>query len=149
MFLHLASDTLAGDGLKVVHWGEIHIAIRGAAHDGLGQGMLAGPLQLAASAACPAPESHRGETIETSFGFPSVNVPVLSMTRVSTLRQHFQRLGVLEQHADHRAFTCGHHDGHGCGQAQRARQAMINTATALITACARRGSGPQMPQAAS
>ena len=38
-------------------------------------------------------------TIETSRGLPSVSVPVLSTTRVSTRSRTLERLGILDQHA--------------------------------------------------
>ncbi len=60
-------------------------------------------------------------TTQTSFGLPSVSVPVLSTTSVSTLRRTSMRLGVLEEHAHGRALAGGDHDRHRRGQAQRAR----------------------------
>ena len=43
--------------------------------------------------------------LRTSSGLPSVSVPVLSTTSVSTFRSDLDRLGVLEQDADGRALA--------------------------------------------
>ena len=48
----------------------------------------------------------------------------------------------LEEHTRLRCTSGAHHDRHLRGEAEAHGQAMITTATALTSACARRGSGP-------
>ena len=62
-----------------------------------------------------------GDRPSTSRGLPSVSVPVLSTTSVSTFSQHLERLGVLDQHAGVRAAPGADHDRHRRGQPERAR----------------------------
>jgi hypothetical protein len=54
-------------------------------------------------------------------GRPTVSVPVLSITSVSTLLQPFQRLGVADQDAGRGAAPDADHDRHRRGEAERAR----------------------------
>ncbi len=62
-----------------------------------------------------------GRDRRTSRGFPSVSVPVLSTTSVSTLPRTLDRLRVLEQHARAGALAGRDHDRHRRRQPQRAR----------------------------
>ena len=59
-------------------------------------------------------------TILTTRGFPSVSVPVLSMTSVSDLLQSFQRFGGLDEHAERGALADADLDRHRRGQPERA-----------------------------
>ena len=56
----------------------------------------------------------------TTFGRPSVSVPVLSTTSVSTCLHALQRLGVLDQHAGLRAAADADHDRHRRRKPERA-----------------------------
>ena len=93
------------------------------------------PATIAAASGCSLPRSRlaasRSElalgrspasgTTVTSVGLPSVSVPVLSTTSVSTFSQHLERLGVLGQHAQRRAPARRHHDRHRRREPERAR----------------------------
>ncbi len=80
-------------------------------------------------------------------GFPSVRVPVLSTTRVSTFsrRSRASALRIRTPAAAPRPVATMIDIGVARPRAQG--QAMISTDTALTTACARRGSGPNSSQA--
>ena len=69
------------------------------------------------------------------FGLPSVSVPVLSTTSVSTFSKISERLGVLDQHARPapRARSPTMIDI-GVASPSAQGQAMIRTATALTSA---------------
>ena len=56
----------------------------------------------------------------SSVGLPSVRVPVLSTTSVSTRCEAFQRLGIAHQHAGLGAAAGRDHDGHRRRQPERA-----------------------------
>ncbi len=73
-------------------------------------------------AAAPRPRSSRAPARSAvTRGLPSVSVPVLSTTSVSTLREQFERFGVPDQHAGLRAPPGADHDRHRRRQAERAR----------------------------
>ena len=78
----------------------------------------------------------------TSRGLPSVSVPVLSTTSVSTLLQGFEGLGVLDQHAGCRAPARADHDRHRRGQAQRAGAGDDQHRHGVDQGVRQRGSGP-------
>ena len=81
-----------------------------------------------------------------SFGLPSVSVPVLSTTSVSTFSQRLERFGVLDQDARVCAAPVPTMIDIGVARPRAHGQAMISTATALTSACASRGSGPTIAQ---
>ena len=54
-------------------------------------------------------------------GLPSVSVPVLSTTSVSTLLERLQRFSRADQDPGARAASGRHHDGHRRGEPERAR----------------------------
>ena len=60
-------------------------------------------------------------TTDTTRGLPSVSVPVLSTTSVSTFSMHLERFRILDQHAGLRAASRPHHDRNRSRQPQRAR----------------------------
>ena len=59
-------------------------------------------------------------TIATTFGLPSVSVPVLSMTRVSIFSIRSRCLGILDQNPRLGAASYTHHDRHRRSEAERA-----------------------------
>ena len=94
------------------------------------------PATIAAASGCSLACSRRPRAAATSAsverrrsahdarraaGLPSVSVPVLSTTSVSTVSQPLERLGVAEQHAERRAAAGRHHDRHRRREAERAR----------------------------
>ena len=61
--------------------------------------MLAGALEAGGKPQHLASSKPRPRTMATTLGLPSVSVPVLSTTSVSTFSMRFERLGILDQHA--------------------------------------------------
>ena len=116
--------------------------------DGRRQRVLAAALQAGGQAQqLVGVDARRGLDRRRSRGLPSVSVPVLSTTSVSTCAQRLQRLGVLGSARPAVAprpvptmidIGVARPSAHG--------QAMISTATALTSACASRGSGPDSAQ---
>ena len=82
----------------------------------------------------------------TSSGLPSVSVPVLSTTSVSTLRMTSNASAFLNNTPKVAPRPVPTMMDIGVANPRAQGQAMIRTATAFITAKARRGSGPQSPQ---
>ena len=77
--------------------------------------------RLAARRSTSSSSNPGAATTRTSRGLPSVSVPVLSTTSVSTCSSSLERLGVLDQHARLRAAPGADHDRHRRRQAERAR----------------------------
>ena len=82
----------------------------------------------------------------TSLGLPSVSVPVLSTTSVSTLRISSTASAFLNRTPRVAPFPIATMMDIGVASPSAHGQAMISTATALTMACARRGSGPHTAQ---
>ena len=75
----------------------------------------------AAAIRIPLPSSRRSGTIAVTRGLPSVNVPVLSTTSVSTLSSRSSASAERDQHADAGApLPMADHDRHRRRKAQRA-----------------------------
>ena len=88
-------------------------ALLRAADDRRGQRVLAARSRLAASRSSSSSTRCRRRCRPlTSFGLPSVSVPVLSTTSVSTFSQQLERLGVLDQHAGAAPRAGADHDRH-------------------------------------
>jgi hypothetical protein len=68
----------------------------------------------------------------TTAGLPSVSVPVLSTTSVSTFLHALERLGILDQDAGLRAASDPTMIDIGVARPSAQGQAMISTATAAI-----------------
>ena len=120
-----------------------HAALDGALHDRRGQRdarCRARASRPAAAARSPADRRRRRPT--TSFGFPSVSVPVLSTTSVSTLRSTSIASAFLNRTPTVAPLPVATMIDIGVARPSAHGQAMIRTATALTSACARRGSGP-------
>ena len=83
-----------------------------------------------------------------TFALPSVRVPVLSITSVSTLFQALQRLGVFDQDARLRAAADPTMIDIGVASPSAHGQAMMRTLTAARRPSVKRGSGPKIDQAA-
>jgi hypothetical protein len=71
-------------------------------------------------------------TIFVTFGLPSVSVPVLSTTSVSTFSIRSRASAFLIKTPSLRAAPHANHDRHRRGQTKGAGQAMIRTLTAAI-----------------
>ena len=120
---------------------------------------LSAPFTMAAARGCSLPRSRlaasrssffasmpsAGST-ETSFGLPSVSVPVLSTTSVSTLRISSMASAFLNSTPSVAPFPVATMMDIGVASPSAHGQAMINTATALTMACAMRGVGPHAAQ---
>ena len=72
-----------------------------------------------ASAARRRRRSRCAGSMWTTFGRPSVSVPVLSTHQRVDLLHLLERLGIADEHAVLRALADADHDGHRRGQAQR------------------------------
>ena len=81
-----------------------------------------------------------------SFGLPSVSVPVLSTTRVSTLASAWSASALRISTPARAPRPIPTMIDIGVARPSAQGQAMISTATALTRACARRGSGPSSDQ---
>src|SRR3954462_8556723 len=86
-------------------------------------------------------------TILVTLGLPSVSVPVLSTTSVSTLRSTSIASAFLNSTPVVAPLPVATMIDIGVARPSAHGQAMINTATALMIAGAIRGSGPIVPQA--
>ena len=87
--------------------------------------------------------SHAGAAVTViSFGLPTVSVPVLSTTSVSTARITSIASAFLNSTPEVAPFPIATMIDIGVARPSAQGQAMISTATALTIACAMRGSGP-------
>ena len=84
--------------------------------------------------------------METSLGFPSVNVPVLSNTRVSTFPSTSSASAFRTKTPAIAPRPVPTMIDIGVASPKAQGQAMINTATALTSAYASLGSGPHTAQ---
>ena len=97
-----------------------------------GQRMLAGALEARGQRAAARPRrTPSRRATATTFGLPSVSVPVLSTTSVSTFSQPLERLGVLDQHAGRAPRPTPTMIDIGVARPSAQGQAMISTATAF------------------
>ena len=95
-----SGHALAGGRIEAFDLGEREVAVRRRAHDRRRQRMLARPVRGSPRAAATRPRpDRRRRCTATTLGLPSVSVPVLSTTSVSTFSNRSKRLGVLDQHA--------------------------------------------------
>ncbi len=122
--------------------------------------LASAPDTMAAASGCSLPRSrlaarrrtsssvNPGEaTTDTTFGLPSVSVPVLSTTRVSTFSMvSSAAASLMRTPADAPRPTPTMIDM-GVASPRAHGHAMISTATAFTRACASRGSGPKNAQA--
>ena len=116
------------------------------------------PCTIAAASGCSLPRSSvaarrssvpssnpaAGSTV-TSLGLPSVSVPVLSTTSVSTLRITSIASAFRKSTPMVAPFPVATMIDIGVASPSAHGQAMMSTATALMMACAMRGCGPQAP----
>ena len=82
------------------------------------------------------------------LGLPSVRVPVLSTTRVSIFSMISSASAFLISTPAMRPAPDPHHDGHGCGQTQRARAGNDQHGHGVDDGMGKRGSGPKTHPAA-
>ena len=82
----------------------------------------------------------------TTFGVPSVSVPVLSTTRVSTFSMDSSTSAFLMRTPTVAPFPVPTMMDMGVAKPKAQGHAIIKTATILTNANAKRGSGPQIPQ---
>ena len=116
-----AADPFSRDGSKVRDLPESGSRVRARADRiAAASGCSLARSSAAASRTASASDVSPTGTIDTSFGLPSVSVPVLSTTSVSTLLEPLERFGVFQQHAGRGAAAGADHDRHRRRQAQRA-----------------------------
>ena len=84
-----------------------------------------------------------------SFGFPSVSVPVLSTTSVSTVSSRSSASAFLTSTPAEAPRPVPTMMAIGVARPSAHGHATIRTDTALTSACANRGSGPRIAQAAN
>ena len=97
------------------------LALLGVHDDGHGQGCSLARSTLASFCSTSSAEKPGAGSMWTTFGRPSVSVPVLSTHQRVDLLHPLQRLGIPDEHAVLGALADAHHDGHRRGQAQRTR----------------------------
>ena len=128
-----------GDGEPALAAAPATAAARGCSLDLLEPGGQAEQLRLRPGRATA--------TIETTRGFPSVSVPVLSKTRVSTRSRTSSASAFFTSTPAAAPRPVPTMIDIGVASPSAHGQAMIRTATALTSACASRGSGPMIAQA--
>ena len=122
-------------------------ALLGALDDRRRERMLAAALEARGEPrAASARRSPAPATTPTSFGLPSVSVPVLSTTSVSTLRRTSIASALRNSTPIVAPLPVATMIDIGVARPSAHGHAMISTATALMSACAMRGSGPTSAQ---
>ena len=94
-----AAHALAGDRLEVADGDEVDVGLRRTCDDGLRQRMFALRSRLAAIASTSVSVKPGLAATCWTRGLPSVSVPVLSTTSVSTFSMSSKRLGILDEDA--------------------------------------------------
>src|SRR5262245_1946974 len=119
------------------------------------------PVTMAAASGCSLPLSRLaaslrisasvdpGATTALSRGLPSVSVPVLSMTRVSTRSSTSRASACLIRMPASAPRPVATMMDMGVARPSAHGHAMMSTATALTSACAMRGGGPSQAQSAN
>ena len=118
--LHISRDALARDGPEVPRFRRPDAALLGAGDDGGGERVFTAALQAGGQPEqlrfIPAGGGQDGDQPRLAFG---ERAGLVHDERVH-LREDFERLGVLDEHAGGRAAAHADHDRHRRGQAERA-----------------------------
>ena len=140
----LADRALAGRRVEFLDLAQLEVALLRRPHDRVGQRMLAGALDAGGEPQdLGLLEISAAATIATTFGLPSVSVPVLSTTSVSTFSMRSSASAFLI-----RTPACAPRPTPtmidiGVASPSAHGQAMISTLTAATRPKAKRGSGPK------
>ena len=108
---------------------------------------VASGCSLARSTAAAIASAASSKSVATTLGFPSVSVPVLSITRLSTFESTCNASAFLISTPAVAPLPVATITDMGVASPSAHGQAMIKTATALTRAWGRRGSGPRNIQA--
>ena len=143
----LAGRALAGGGVEFLDLAQLQLAFPGGSHDGVGERMFACQLHAGGE-----PQDFvfleilRPATIAVTFGLPSVSVPVLSTTSVSTLSMRSRASAFLISTPACAPRPTPTMIDIGVARPSAQGQAMISTLTAATRPNAMRGSGPKYDQ---
>ncbi len=143
----LAGRALAGRRVEFFHLAEIEIALLGRPHDGVGQRMFARPLDARRQPQNFGLVKSLAGTMATTFGLPSVSVPVLSTTSVSIFSMRSSASAFLISTPACAPRPTPTMIDIGVARPSAQGQAMMSTLTAATRPNAMRGSGPNQAQA--